>query len=90
LGVNPHGAGAPKGAAVADRPDETGDQAISGIIRISQPADGRFSVVVQGSPVSLRYPETAGVLGGNIVYTVYLRVGLRKNWILQFTLPKDA
>ncbi len=25
-----------------------------------------------------------------MVYTVYLRVGLRKNWILQYCLPKAA
>ncbi|HEY6346201.1 MAG TPA: hypothetical protein VIY49_32335 [Bryobacteraceae bacterium] len=57
---------------------------------VVQPPDGKFAVVVQGSPDSLHYPESAGVLGGRIVYTVYLRVGLRKNWILQYTLPKDA
>jgi hypothetical protein len=62
---------------------------------IVQPPDGKFAVVVQCSPDSLQYPESAGLLGGKIVYTVYLRVGLRKNWILQYTLPppppsKDA
>jgi hypothetical protein len=29
-------------------------------------------------------------MGGKMVYTVYLRVGLRKKWILQYCLPKDV
>ena len=31
-----------------------------------------------------------GILGGRLVYTVYLSVGTRKNWILQYCLPKSA
>jgi hypothetical protein len=29
-------------------------------------------------------------MSGKVVYTVYLRVGQRKNWILQYCLPKTA
>jgi hypothetical protein len=99
------GAAAPNGAAAPDRavgtqelrgaPTSTGG---TGALRspggkfavVVQPPDGKFAVVIQGSPDSLHYPESAGLLAGKIVYTVYLRVGLRKNWILEYTLPKDA
>jgi hypothetical protein len=94
------GAAAPNGPA-ADRTGPTGTPTSpggTGALRspggkftvVVQPPDGKFAAVIQGSPDSLHYPESAGVLGGKIVYTVYLRVGLRKNWILQYTLPKDA
>lgn len=94
------GAAAPNGPA-PDRASATSTQtsaAGAGVVHspggkftvLVQPPDGKFAVVVQGSPDSLQYPESAGLLGGKIVYTVYLRVGLRKNWILQYTLPKDA
>ena len=63
---------------------------ISGVTRIDLPKDGKFGVVVLGSAGSARYPEAAGALGGKIVYTVYLRVGLRKNWILQYCLPRTV
>lgn len=63
---------------------------MAGVTRITMPRDGKFGVVVQGSADSTRYPESAGALTGKVVYTVYLRVGLRKNWILQYCLPKSA
>jgi hypothetical protein len=58
--------------------------------RISRPQNGRHSAVVTGTRASAAYPESVGVLTGKIVYTVYLQVGLRKSWILQFCLPADA
>jgi hypothetical protein len=42
---------------------------------------------VLGSASSAAYPETVGALSGKVVYTVYLKVGLKKNWILQYCLP---
>lgn len=63
---------------------------IPGVTRITQPRDGKFGVVVQASADPSRYPESAGALSGKVVYTVYVRVGLRKNWILQYCLPKSA
>lgn len=59
-----------------------------GLHRITLPKDGKFGVVVLGSAGSEAYPESAGVLGGKVVYTVYIKVGLRKSWILQYCLPK--
>jgi hypothetical protein len=42
--------------------------------------------MVLGSASSARYPESVGALSGKVVYTVYLKVGLRKSWILQYCL----
>ncbi len=62
----------------------------AGMTKLTLPKDGKFGVVVIGSSVSAPYPESSGVLTGKMVYTVYLRMGLRKNWILQYCLPKSA
>jgi hypothetical protein len=62
----------------------------AGLTRITQPEDGKFGVVVTGSSASDLYPDSAGVLSGRVVYTVYVRVGLHKNWILQYCLPKGS
>jgi hypothetical protein len=68
----------------------TGGNALAGLIRITLPEDGKFGVVVLGSASSAAYPESIGALSGKVVYTVYLKVGLRKSWILQYCLPKAA
>ena len=54
-------------------------------VRVVQPRDGRFAFVVSGSSDS--YPEARGLLGGKVVYTVSVRVGAPKPWILQYCLP---
>lgn len=58
------------------------------VVRLVRPANGSHSAIVFGASASEPYPESAGVLSGKIIYTVYLQVGLRKNWILQYCLPK--
>lgn len=62
---------------------------LPGVSRIDLPKDGKFNVVVLGSADATRYPESIRALSGKILYTVYLRVGLRKNWILQYCLAKE-
>jgi hypothetical protein len=57
---------------------------------ISLPKDGKFGVVVVGSSLAEEYPETVGIWSGRLAYTVYLHVGLARNWILQYSLPRDA
>ena len=61
-----------------------------GTIRIDRPKNGKFTVVVLGSSNLDAYPEAAGILSGKLVYTVYLRTGGRKEWILQYCLPGRA
>ena len=58
--------------------------------QISLPKDGRFGAVVVGDSLSDEYPEVAGVWGGRLAYTVYLHVGLSRNWIMQFALPRNV
>jgi hypothetical protein len=60
------------------------------VTRIARARDGKFQAVVLGSAASEAYPESAGVLTGRLVYTVYLRVGTKKSWILQYCLQKSA
>ncbi len=54
------------------------------------PRDGQFGVIVVGNSLEETYPEAAELWGGRLAYTVYLHVGLRKSWILQYALPADA
>jgi hypothetical protein len=58
------------------------------VTRITTPKDGQFGVVVVGSTISEQYPEIVGLWTDRLVYTVYLHVGMRKNWILQYSLPR--
>ena len=66
----------------------SGDQPT--VTRIVMPKDGKFGVVVVGSSMAEEYPETVGLWGSRMAYTVYLHVGLAKNWILQYSLPQAA
>jgi hypothetical protein len=61
-----------------------------GVVAISRPAGGSFDVVVVQSSVADSIPETSGVLSGKPVYTAYLSVGTRKDWIFQYCLPRAA
>lgn len=58
--------------------------------RINLPKNGRFGVVVVGSSPAERYPETIGVWGDRLAYTVYVHAGLARNWILQYSVPRSA
>jgi hypothetical protein len=58
------------------------------VTRITHPKDGRFGVVVVGSSLADEYPETVEIWRGRLVYSVYLHVGLSKNWILQYSMPR--
>lgn len=85
------GGGAQTGAATG--PNQ-GSDAGSGlgsepsVTRIALPKDGKFGVVVVGSSLAEKYPETVGLWGGRMAYTVYLHVGSGKSWILQYSLPR--
>jgi hypothetical protein len=58
------------------------------VVHITLPKDGKFGVVVVGSSLADDYPETLNMWTGRLAYTVYLHVGVTKNWIMQFSLPK--
>jgi hypothetical protein len=78
-------AGAREGASAAN---VGGGLPPAAIARIDRPNDGKYNVVVLGSSNLDAYPEAAGILSGKLVYTVYIRAGGRKEWILEYCLPK--
>jgi hypothetical protein len=84
------GNGGGSGRSVLASGELDGNAALPGTRELTLPKDGKFAVVVLGSAAAALYPESSGTLSGKIVYTVYLRVGQRKNWILQYCLPKAA
>jgi hypothetical protein len=49
---------------------------------------GVFDVVVQ-SGGSDAFPESEGVLSGKPIYSAYLQVGARKDWIVQYCIPVE-
>ncbi|MFN7998305.1 MAG: hypothetical protein U0Q18_32085 [Bryobacteraceae bacterium] len=57
--------------------------------RVILPPDGRFTVLVQSSG-SEAFPESEGVLTGKVVYTAYVKTGSKKEWLLQYCLPRAA
>jgi hypothetical protein len=61
-----------------------------GFSRVSLPPNGQYGVVVVGSQLTDQFPETAELWGGRLIYSVYLKVGLSKNWILQYSLPQNT
>ena len=61
-----------------------------GAIRVTKPKDGRYTFMVMGSKPEESFPEAAGMLSGKLVYTVYLGIGVRPDWILQYCLPPSA
>ncbi len=57
-------------------------------IRTESPNTSTFDVVVVNPNAGEMLPESAGVLSGQPVYTVYLTVpGSPREWILQFAVP---
>ena len=59
-----------------------------GTDNIKLPITGQFSVVVVGSSMEDKYPETSELWSGRMAYTVYLHVGLARSWILQYSLSR--
>ncbi len=100
------GAKAPSRVSAAGRPDAApaaaaGAPAIEltapreaapppGSIRVTKPKDGRYTFMVTGSKPEESFPEAAGMLSGKLVYTVYLGIGARPDWILQYCLPQSS
>jgi len=74
--------------------EDVGDLAADGrrltTEHIALPRDGKFNVVVVGSSLEEQYPETAEFWSNRVAYTAYLHVGLKKNWILQYSLIRAA
>jgi hypothetical protein len=52
------------------------------------PRNGQFGAVVVGASLEEAFPEMSGIWNDRVAYTVYLHVGLKKSWILQYSLPR--
>jgi hypothetical protein len=59
-------------------------------IRIEHPSNAVFDIVVVQSSSQESFPESAGVLTGRPVFTVYLQVGAPKTWVMQYCMPKEV
>jgi hypothetical protein len=81
-------AGAPAIELTAAR--ETAPPMPPGAIRVTRPIDGHYTFMVTGSKPEESFPEAAGLLSGKLVYTVYLGIGARPDWTLQYCLPASA
>lgn len=57
------------------------------LIRIQHQLSGSFDVVVMQSATPDDFFDLGSGLTGNPVFTVYLRVGDRKEWLLEYCLP---
>lgn len=88
--AQPHVASAEQGDLTGHPQAQTVPNDATSLTRITLPKDGKFGVVVMGSQASDLYPDSAGLLNGKVVYTVYLHVGLHKNWILEYCLPQAS
>jgi hypothetical protein len=86
-----HGGGN-DGDASGNEGDGTGagEPGTASVTELRQPMDGQFGAVVVGASIAEKYPETMQLWAGRLAYTVYLHVGLQKNWILQYAVVRDA
>ncbi len=84
------GAGYGGGGGVLTLPGPKSGLPSSVETRIEHPINAVFDVVVIGSSPVDGMPESAGVLTGKPVYTVYLQVGTPKEWMLQYCVPHQA
>ncbi|HET8550032.1 MAG TPA: hypothetical protein VFL57_18610 [Bryobacteraceae bacterium] len=58
--------------------------------RLVRPPTGKFdAIVVQSVPLEI-FDDSASLLTGRPVYTVYLAMGTPKDWILQYCVPRDS
>jgi hypothetical protein len=93
IGAAGHGAMKDGAGASADSGGGVGGDGAAdaaSVTEIRQPIDGQFGAVVVGSSLAERYPETMQLWAGRLAYTVYLHVGLEKNWILQYAVIREA
>ena len=59
-------------------------------IKVEHPANAVFDIVVTQSSNDPAFTESAGVLTGQPVYSVYLQVGAPRAWVLQYCVPRET
>jgi hypothetical protein len=55
-----------------------------------QPSNSVFDIVVVQSSEMEAFPESTAKLTGRPIYTVYVPVGTRKEWVLQYCIPRSS
>jgi hypothetical protein len=68
-------------------PPPSARRAEANVTRINHPVNGNFDVVITQAAVREDIPDLAGMLSGTPVYSVYLQVGDRKEWLLEYCVP---
>lgn len=58
--------------------------------RIEHPVTAVFDIVVEGAAPLAGQSAGAGILSGKPVYTVYLPVGVGRQWMLQYCIPRQS
>ena len=79
-------AAAPTGTHAPERAPSTS----AGVIRMANPVNGNFDVVILQSVARDDMPDIGGALSGNPVYTVYLKVGDEREWLLEYCIPSNV
>jgi hypothetical protein len=59
-------------------------------VQSEPPVSKRYDSVVIAAAGALSFPGTEGLFSGDVVYTVYLRAGSGRDWVLQFCPPDAA
>jgi hypothetical protein len=78
------GSGKDHQAAQAGLPEPvTSEPLPANAVRLDLPRDGNFPAVTLGPSIAEQYPDVASS-SRKIVSTVYIKVGLKKNWMLEF------
>ena len=86
---SPQGSGAGNGSGVPAGglagPSLTAGYSVP--IRIEHPENSVFDIVVVGAAGTMR--DSVNVLSGSPIYTVHLRVGGPRNWVMQYCVPNQ-
>ena len=85
--VSPTSGALVNNTAKGPSPNTTAPGGTEAFTRIMHPPNGNFDVVVTQATVGGDLPGIPTRLSGSPVYTVYLRVGDAKEWVLAFCLP---
>lgn len=80
----------PVNRPAAARPPDPVQNNSAAVIRIAHPANGNFDVVILQSVSRDDLPDAGASLSGNPVYTVYLKVGDEREWLLEYCIPASG
>jgi hypothetical protein len=85
------GSGKPETTSSLSEPESGSDgNARATTTPIALPKDGHFGSVLVNDALEQQFPEVAGLWNARIAYTAYLRVGLPKSWIMQYSMVRNT